>query len=72
MPNIGNTMPIYKVNISETSTGEDQQVKIEQIDEKKIQKLLMQRYNIVSKIRDSEKTQVIGILVGSVVVPKYK
>ena len=33
---------------------------------------MIQRYNIVNKLKDVEETQVIGILVGTVVVPQYR
>ena len=57
LPSIGLDYPIYYVN-SETLI-------IEEINKRQVNKVLMQRFNNVTLIQESE---VIGILVGTVVV----
>ena len=62
VPNLGLDLPIYVCSGPSAS--------VEQIEKRRINKILNARYNLVSQVQ-SEETQVIGIVVGTVVVNDY-
>lgn len=64
IPNVGLDMPIYHLSVASDL------VTLELVEKRKVNKALQARYNLVSKLQQPE-TQVIGIVVGTVVVNEY-
>jgi diphthamide biosynthesis enzyme Dph1/Dph2-like protein len=61
LSNVGTTRTIYTY-VLPTMT-------LEKVRPAKVNKILMQRYALVEKVKEAE---VIGILIGTLVVPKYR